>query len=130
VPKKTKTSLVTATLVVAGIGAGAAVASAASNPPGPAAQPAGSYVFACVNTDGKIDYLEFRKPLPHQCWHSGETLWYWAVVPGPTASPSASASATPSASPSASATPSASPSASASPSLSPSPSPSPSASSS
>ena len=32
----------------------------------PAAQATGTYVFACVNKSGKIDYLEFRLPLPHQ----------------------------------------------------------------
>ncbi len=124
---RVKASLLTATLVAGGIGAGVAVvasAAAASSPP--TAQPAGQYVFACVNQDGKIDYLEFRDPLPHQCWHSGETLWHWAVDPGPTATPSASPSATPSASPSPS--PSVSPSASPSPSPSASPSPSPTSS--
>src|SRR5713101_1831236 len=62
----------------------------------PAAQASGDYVFACVNSSGKIDYLEFRLPLPHQCWFSGETLWHLAAVPAvdpvPSASPSASAS--------------------------------------
>lgn len=29
-----------------------------------AVQRACGYAFACVN---RIDYLEFRKPLPHQC---------------------------------------------------------------
>src|SRR6266568_1053047 len=61
----------------------------------PAAQASGDYVFACVNSSGKIDYLEFRLPLPHQCWFSGETLWHLAAVPAvdpvPSASPSPSA---------------------------------------
>ena len=66
----------------------------------PAAQASGDYVFACVNSSGKIDYLEFRLPLPHQCWFSGETLWHLAAVPAvdpvPSASPPASASPSPS----------------------------------
>ena len=79
---KAKASLITAALVVGGIGAGAAVASAAlTSGSSPAAQPTGQYVFACVNKQGKIDYLEYRTPLPHQCWYSGEALWHWAVEP-------------------------------------------------
>ena len=101
---KGKASLLTATILAVGIGVGAAVASTAGASPPPNAQPSAQYVFACVNQDGKIDYLEFRTPLPHQCFHSGEILWHWAASPGPTASPSASPSATPSASPSASPT--------------------------
>jgi len=81
----------------------------------PAAQASGDYVFACVNSSGKIDYLEFRLPLPHQCWFSGETLWHLAAVPAvdpvPSASPSASASPSPSPWPSVSASASASPTA-------------------
>jgi hypothetical protein len=125
VTNKAKASLVAAALFAGGLGAGAAVASAAvAGPSSPAAQPAAQYVFACVNKHGQLDYLEFRKPLPHQCWYSGEALWHWAVVPGPTASPSAS--------PSPSSSPSPFPSSSPSPSWSPSPTPSssPSASSS
>ena len=38
-------------------------------------------MFACVNKSGKIDYLEFRAPLPHQCWFAGETLWHFAALP-------------------------------------------------
>ena len=102
---KGKASLLTATILAVGIGVGAAVASSAGASPPPNAQPAGQYVFACVNQDGKIDYLEFRTPLPHQCLRSGESLWHWAASPGPTASPSASPSASASASPSASPTP-------------------------
>jgi len=81
----------------------------------PAAQASGDYVFACVNSSGKIDYLEFRLPLPQQCWFSGETLWHLAAVPAvdpvPSASPSASASPSPSPWPSVSASASASPTA-------------------
>jgi hypothetical protein len=57
----------------------------------PAPQASGEYVFACVNKSGKIDYLEFRAPLPHQCWFAGETLWHFAalpaVIPSPTPTP-------------------------------------------
>jgi hypothetical protein len=103
---KAKTTMVGAALVVGGVGVGAAVASAAAaHSSSPAAQPSGQYVFACVNKDGAIDYLQFHKPLPHQCWYSGETLWHWAAAPG---------SAAPPASPSPSPYPSASSSASAS----------------
>jgi hypothetical protein len=62
----------------------------------PAPQASGDYVFACVNKSGKIDYLEFRPPLPHQCWFSGETLWHFAAVPAVAPSPSPSASPSPS----------------------------------
>ena len=72
----------------------------------PAAQASGEYVFACMNKSGKIDYLEFRLPLPHQCWFSGESLWHFAALPAVAPSPSASAST--STSPSASVSPSAS----------------------
>jgi len=47
----------------------------------PAAQRSGEYVFACVNKSGKIDYLEFRAPLPNQYWFSGESLWHFAALP-------------------------------------------------
>lgn len=88
----------------------------------PAPQSSGEYVFACVNKSGKIDYLEFRPPLPHQCWFSGETLWHFAALPAvePTATPtptptvSAPAASFPSASQSSSASASASASASSS----------------
>ena len=91
---KAKAGLLTATILAGGIGAGAVVASSAGASPPPNAQPAGQYVFACVNQNGKLDYLEFRTPLPHQCFHSGEMLWHLAASPGPTASPSASATVT------------------------------------
>ena len=92
---KAKAGLLTATILAGGIGVGAALASSAGASPPPNAQPAGQYVFACVNQDGKIDYLEYRTPLPHQCFHSGESLWHFAGSPGPTASSSPSATATP-----------------------------------
>jgi hypothetical protein len=47
----------------------------------PAPQSGGEYVFACVNKGGKVDYPEFRAPLPHQCWFAGETLWHFAALP-------------------------------------------------
>ncbi len=89
--KRTRAIAITASMTVAGIALGATIASAASgsNTKVPALQSTGSrYVFACVNPAGGIDYLEFRAPLPHQCWFSGESLWYWDAVPlaqpGPT----------------------------------------------
>jgi hypothetical protein len=94
----------------------------------PAAQASGEYVFACVNKSGKIDYLEFRAPLPHQCWFAGETLWHFAALPAvePTPTPTPTLAPTPTATvtvtapaalvPSASQSSSASASASASPS--------------
>ena len=62
----------------------------------PAPQASGEYVFACVNKSGKIDYLEFRAPLPHQCWFAGETLWHFAALPAvePTATPTPTATVT------------------------------------
>jgi hypothetical protein len=72
-------------MTVAGVALGATIATAASgskNPPRPALQSTTSrYVFASVNPEGGIDYLEFRAPLPHQCWFAGESLWYWDAVP-------------------------------------------------
>ena len=116
--KRTRAIAITTSMTVAGIALGATIASAAGSSPAakvPALQ-SGKYVFACVNPAGGIDYLEFRQPLPHQCWFSGESLWYWDAVPLETATPAPSF------------TPSPLPSPSPSPSVSPSPSPSPSAS--
>jgi hypothetical protein len=92
---KTRTIAITATMTAVGIALGATIAGAASSssPKVPALQ-SGRYVFACVNPEGGIDYLEFRQPLPHQCWFAGESLWYWDAVPlavpttpAPTSSP-------------------------------------------
>jgi hypothetical protein len=99
VENKAKAGLLTASILAVSIGAGAAVANAAGASPPPTAQPAGQYVFACVNKYGNIDYLEFRKPLPHQCRLADEELWHWAVSPGPTAAPDATATVTSTATP-------------------------------
>jgi len=109
--KRTRAIAVTASMTVAGIALGATIASAAnsSSTKPPALQSTGSrYVFACVNPGGGIDYLEFRAPLPHQCWFAGESLWYWDAVPlaaggttpTPTFSPTPTVSPTPSPTPS------------------------------
>ena len=66
----------------------------------PAPQASGEYVFACVNKSGKIDYLEFRAPLPHQCWFAGETLWHFAALPAVEPSPSPTPTSTPTPTPS------------------------------
>ena len=86
----------------------------------PAVQASGEYVFACVNKSGKIDYLEFRSPLPHQCWFSGETLWHFAALPAvePTPTPTPTPTATPTPTPTVSAPAAAVRSASQSPSAS------------
>jgi hypothetical protein len=68
---------------------------ASSAAAGPAPQSSGEYVFACVNKSGKIDYLEFRAPLPHQCWFAGETLWHFAALPAVVPSPSPTPTPTP-----------------------------------
>ena len=68
---------------------------ASSATAGPAPQSSGEYVFACVNKSGKIDYLEFRAPLPHQCWFAGETLWHFAALPAAEPSPSPTPTPTP-----------------------------------
>lgn len=110
-------TLVTSAVAIASLVAGAALArsvnishgssnvsyrSVATSTASPAVQSTGTYIFACVNKSGKIDYLEFRSPLPHQCWFSGESLWHLAAVPAidPTPSPSASPSPTPTPTPS------------------------------
>jgi hypothetical protein len=82
----------------------------------PAPQASGEYVFACVNKSGKIDYLEFRAPLPHQCWFAGETLWHFAALPAvvPSPSPTPTLTPTPTVSAPAASVPSASQSSSAS----------------
>ena len=106
--KRTRAIVLTASMTVAGIALGATIASAAnsSSPKPPALQnTSGRYVFACVNPGGGIDYLEFRAPLPHQCWFAGESLWYWDAVPlagagttpTPTFSPTPTVSPTPTA---------------------------------
>ena len=69
----------------------------------PAPQASGEYVFACVNKSGKIDYLEFRAPLPHQCWFAGETLWHFAALPAVVPSPSPIPTPTPTPTPTVSA---------------------------
>jgi hypothetical protein len=69
----------------------------------PAPQASGEYVFACVNKSGKIDYLEFRAPLPHQCWFAGETLWHFAALPAVEPSPSPTPTPTPTLTPAVSA---------------------------
>jgi hypothetical protein len=109
--KRTRAIVLTASMTVAGIALGATIASAAnsSSPKPPALQnTSGRYVFACVNPGGGIDYLEFRAPLPHQCWFAGETLWYWDAVPlagaGTTPPPTPTFSPTPTVSPTPTAT--------------------------
>jgi hypothetical protein len=110
---KTRTIAITATMTAAGIALGATIAGAAnsSSPKVPALQ-SGRYVFACVNPEGGIDYLEFRQPLPHQCWFAGESLWYWDAVPlavpttpAPTASPTPTPTPTPTSTPTPTPTP-------------------------
>ncbi len=132
-------TVVTSAVAIAGIALGGIVArsvsvghsnnasysSNTSSNSSPAVQPTGSYVFACVNKSGKIDYLEFRRPLPHQCWFAGETLWHWAAAPAadpPASDPPAS---TPSPSPSASVSVSQSAAASVTPTTTPTPTPTP-----
>jgi hypothetical protein len=101
---KSRLIVLGAGLTVAGIAVGATITSAVSSPVAltastskvkvPALQ-SGRYVFACVNPAGGIDYLEFRQPLPHQCWFAGEALWYWDAVPLAVASPTPTATPTP-----------------------------------
>ncbi len=122
-------TLVTSAVAIASLVAGAALArsvniihgtsnvgyrSAAASTASPVVQSTATYVFACVNKSGKIDYLEFRAPLPHQCWFSGESLWHLAAVPAVDPTPSPSASTSPSPTPSPSSTPTPSPSTSSS----------------
>ncbi len=116
--KRTRAIVLTASMTVAGIALGATIASAAngSSPKVPALQStSGRYVFACVNPEGGIDYLEFRAPLPHQCWFAGESLWYWDAVPlagagtTPTPTPTFSPTPTPSPTPTSTATTTAAP---------------------
>jgi len=116
--------LLISALILAVAGAGTAVAITSRPHQILAKEPGGQYVFACVSAKtGKIDYLEFKNPLPHQC-NAGDELWHWAVAPA--VAPDACASPSPSPSPSLTATPSPTPSMTASPSPSASPCPSPS----
>ena len=141
---KTRT-LVTSAVAIAGVVVGATLArpvsivhgtnnvsyhGSTSSTTTPAVQATGAYVFACVNKSGKIDYLEFRLPLPHQCWFSGESLWHLAALPAADPSPTQSASPSPSPTPSASSPSASTPAAATSPSASVSPSASASGSSS
>jgi hypothetical protein len=106
--KRTRAIAITASMTVAGVALGATIATAASGsktPPHPALQSTTSrYVFACVNPEGGIDYLEFRAPLPHQCWFAGESLWYWDAVPLAGAATTPSPTPTPTVSPTPTAT--------------------------
>ena len=104
--KRTRAIVVTTAMTLAGIALGATIASAASGAghKNPALQSTSArYVFACVNPEGGIDYLEFRNPLPHQCWFAGESLWYWdavpLAVPVPTPTPTPTSTPTPTATP-------------------------------
>jgi hypothetical protein len=38
-----------------------------------------STVYGCQNASGAFDYWEFRTPIPHKCYFSGETL---VALPG------------------------------------------------
>jgi len=60
----------------------------------PGSQPTGNVAYACVNGSGKIDYLEFRLPLPHNCWFKGETRWAFSIVPTPVVTPPSTPPAT------------------------------------
>jgi hypothetical protein len=81
--KKGALAAVSLALAIAAAGGGLALAATSGSP---AAQLNGSDVYACVSASGQVDYLEFRLPIPHPCWQSGETLWRWSVnpTPGPT----------------------------------------------
>jgi hypothetical protein len=107
-------TLATAAVALAGIAVGATLvqtvtfsrasnAGYSSTTASPAPQSTAEYVFACVNKSGKIDYLEFRAPLPHQCWFAGETLWHFAALPAVEPSPSPSPTPTPTLTPTVSA---------------------------
>ena len=66
--------LLIAGAITAAILGGSGVAYATVSSPA-ATQPVNAGVYACVNTKGGIDYLEFNAPIPHPCWFPGETLW-------------------------------------------------------
>lgn len=93
---KTRT-LVTSAVAIAGVVVGATLARSVSIVHGtnnvsyhgstsstatPAVQATGTYVFACVNKSGKIDYLEFRLPLPRQCWFSAVVVAVFSLIYG------------------------------------------------
>lgn len=119
---KLKIGLTTAAILVTGLGVFSVMEASASPHSLMAIQPTGAYVFACVSeTTGKVDYFEFKAPLPHQC-QPGEELWHLAAGPvaicaTPTASPTAAPSVT--ATPTATATPSATASATPAPCITP-----------
>src|SRR5580692_7416311 len=105
VQPRLRIALAIGAVAVAGIGAVTAMAASASQHAVLAAQPSSQYVFACVNAKtGKIDYFEFKTPLPHQC-NSGDELWHLAAGPAVTATACATPTATATPTPSATATP-------------------------
>lgn len=62
---------------------GTAAAAVALTSQGSAPQINNPDVYACVNSAGQIDYMEFRLPIPHPCWRADENLWRWSVNPTP-----------------------------------------------
>ena len=76
--------LLIAGAITAAILGGSGVAYATVSSPA-ATQPVNAGVYACVNTKGGIDYLEFNAPIPHPCWFPGETLWQLNAGERPTA---------------------------------------------
>jgi hypothetical protein len=107
---KLKVGLSTTAILVAGLGVFSVMEASASPKATMATEPTGAYVFACVSElTGRMDYFEFKAPLPHQC-RAGDELWHLAAGPvtvcaSPTASATPTATATATPSPTASATP-------------------------
>ena len=123
---KLKVGLSTTAILVAGLGVFSVMEASASPKATMATEPTGAYVFACVSElTGRMDYFEFKAPLPHQC-RAGDELWHLAAGPvtvcaSPTASATPTATAT--ATPTTTATPSPTASATPTPCLTPAPAP-------
>jgi len=67
---RVKAAAAVAAVALAFVGGGAAYAATSQASPGNA----DTTVYACQGASGSFDYYEFRTPIPHKCFYSGETL--------------------------------------------------------
>src|SRR5580692_894610 len=67
---RVKVAAAVAAAALAVMGGGAAYAATTQSAPGTAT----TTVYCCQGASGSFDYYEFRTPVPHKCFYSGETL--------------------------------------------------------